>query len=74
MSSQLYLERLNYKKKRISKIFENKIESTLGTYSLSATSYNKKTQQSTEKFQKLESEAITLPCYRGLVQKLLLKK
>lgn len=56
-------------------LYENKIESTLGTYSLSATSYNKKKYNKVQKnSQKLESEAITLPCYRGLDPEPIIKK
>ena len=56
-------------------LFENKIESTLGTYCLSATSFNKKKYNNVQKNSlKLESEAITLPCYKGLDPEFIINK
>ena len=54
---------------------QNKIESTLGTYCLSGTNYNKIKYNDVQKnSKKLEAEAITLPCYQGLNTEIVIEK
>lgn len=56
-------------------LYENQIESTLGTYCLSGTNFNKLKYDNVQKnSQKLEGEAITLPCYKGLNPDLVIEK